>query len=312
MKKTRIWEGLRAIPSLRPGPGGARPISSRRPRRAGKGDGPVSMRLLLEGEFKRYFDPARTDGALWVFQHVPKTAGSSLRGELAAVLAPNAHIHLDGTDPAIPYHDRLDAAVAAFLARAAAQPCRFVSGHIFERHIQAIREAAPHARVLTFLREPVARFVSDYRYQRTPMSPGHEAFRRLYPTIEDFLALDWTGNQTTRYLLPEALFRAGDPDAAAEHLFDRFEFIGLQEDYGLCFVALCRLLGVRRVPTERQRENPSSPDNPAELTAEARARIAAANAFDQAVFDRVRSRFQAVRTELARYLAQTSRQVSAL
>lgn len=267
----------------------------------------MSMRLLLDGAFERYFDPARTAGALWVFQHVPKTAGSSLRGELAAALTPNAHIHLDGTDPAIPYHDRLDAAVAAFAAGEAARPCRFVSGHIFERHIRGIRAAAPPARIITYLRDPVARFISDYRYQRTPMSPGHEAFRRAYPKIEDFLALDWTGNQITRYLLPEALFHARDAAAAADHLMDGFEFVGLQEDYGLCFVALARLLGIQRVPTERQRENPSTPDNPAELGPETRARIAAAHTFDQAVFDILRARFQAVRTELARFLSQKPR-----
>ncbi|MCU0945237.1 MAG: hypothetical protein MUF65_07700 [Rubritepida sp.] len=264
----------------------------------------MSMRLLLDGEFGRYFDSLRTRGTLWVFQHVPKTAGSSLRGELAASLLPNAHIHLDGTDPTIPYHDRLDRAVAGFVRGIGTTPCRFVSGHIFERHIRAIRAAAPQARVLTYLRDPVARFVSDYRYQRTPMSPGHEAFCRQYPTIDDFLALDWTGNQTTRYLLPEALFHAKDAEAAADHLLDRFEFVGLQEDYGLCFVTLSRLLGIQRVPTERQRENPSTPDNPTELTPEQRVRIAEANAFDQAVFDVIRGRFQAIRVELARFLAE--------
>jgi hypothetical protein len=267
----------------------------------------MAMRLLMEGAFDSFFDPQRTRGALWVFQHVPKTAGSSLRGELAAALVPNAHIHLDGTDPAVPYHDRLDRAVEGFVADLARKPCRFVSGHIFERHVARIRRAAPQARVVTYLRDPVARFVSDYRYQRTPMSPGHEQFRRDFPRIEDFLALEWTGNQTTRYLLPEALFAAKDATKAADWLADNIEFIGLQEEYGLCFVGLCRLLGIHRVPTERQRENPSTPDNPATLTPEQRERVQAANAFDLAVFDILRGRFNMVRLEMARFLAARER-----
>lgn len=262
------------------------------------------MRMLIEGKFDRYFAPSRTKGAFWLYQHVPKTAGSSLRTEFAAVLKPQRNIHLDGTDPALPYHERLDAAVASFAARFGERPWRFASGHIFARHVAALRARAPHARPLTFLRDPSARFVSDYRYQRTPMSPDHEAFRRAIPDIDAFIALGWTGNQTARYLLPEAMFEARDPDAACAWLLDRFEFVGLQEDYELCADAAARLIGFRRTPGRRLRENPSSADNPRDVSPDQAARIAAANAFDHAIVALLRKRFEAIREPLAAWLAR--------
>ncbi len=264
----------------------------------------MTMRMLLDGEFERYFAPSRTNGAFWLYQHVPKTAGSSLRAELAAALKPQANIHLDGTDPGIPYHDRLDAAVASFAAGFGTRPWRFASGHIFARHVARLRVCAPHARLLTFLRDPSARFVSDYRYQRTPMSPGHDAFRRAVQDIDAFIALGWTGDQTARYLLPEAMFAARDAERACAWLLDSFEFVGLQEEYELCTATAARLIGFRRQPARRLRENPASADNPRDVTPGQAARIAEANAFDHAIVAELRGRFDAIREPLAAWLAR--------
>ncbi|MBW6396659.1 sulfotransferase family 2 domain-containing protein [Roseomonas sp. HJA6] len=255
----------------------------------------MSMRLLLDGNFNHYFDPQRTKGALWLFQHVPKTAGSSLREEIAGALRENrpaTNIHVDGMDLAIPFHDRLDRAVEDFATRCADNSYRFASGHIFARHVARIRAAAPQTRLFTYLRDPVSRFISDYRYQRSPMHPGHEAFRREVPTIEAFLARGWTANQMTQYLLP------------LDHLLDTFEFVGLQDDYDTSFRILTRLIGIQREPSLRERTNPPTQDNPADIDPTLAARIEAAHAFDRSLFEELRRRLDMVKDDLAAWILQ--------
>ena len=55
-----------------------------------------------------------------VFVHVPKTAGSSLRGELAARLQPDVNIVVDYTDATRLFRDKMDDAVARLPGRAGA------------------------------------------------------------------------------------------------------------------------------------------------------------------------------------------------
>jgi hypothetical protein len=251
----------------------------------------MSMRMLMDGDFDRYFDPSRTRGAFWVFQHVPKTAGSSLREEVVQALRefrPETNIHLDGTDTSIPWHARMDQAVSGFAGALRVGDYRFASGHLFARHVAALRAARPDARSFTLLRDPVRRFVSDYRYQRSAMNPDHETFRREVPTLEAFLALGWSADSMARHLLPPDLLRRGDAAAALDHLLDDFEFVGVQDDYAFSFAILRRLLGLRREPKVRQRSNPPTPDNPTEVPEALAARLEAAHRFDRALYDGVR------------------------
>jgi hypothetical protein len=267
----------------------------------------MSMRMLLDGEFDQYFDPDRTKGATWVFQHVPKTAGSSLRAELLRVFREpdeETNIHIDGTDPAIPFHARLDAAVEAFIARASARPYRFVSGHIFERHVARLRAAVPTARVLTFLRDPVARVMSDYRYQRSALHPDHLAFRAAVPTITDYLGQAGESEKMARYLLPRPMFLDGDAERGFAHLVDNFEFVGLQDEYEASFRALGQLLALPSQAVAAERRNPPTPDNPMLLDDGVAGSIAAHNKLDVAILKAFRDRLDQVRQPLAAWIGK--------
>lgn len=265
------------------------------------------MRMLLEGDFDRYFDPARTEGAMWIFQHVPKTAGSSLRAELLKAFDEpddETNIHIDGTDPAIPFHARLDAAVEAFIARAGTRPYRFVSGHIFERHVSRLRQAFPSARVLTFLRDPVSRVISDYRYQRSSLHPGHLAFRAAVPTLEAYLEQPGESDKMARYLLPGPMFLDGDAERGFEHLIDAVEFIGLQDEYAASFALLRHLVPLSPQPAAAERRNPPTQDNPALEDAEVAARIEARNTLDLAIMRELRRRLDQVREGLDAWVSR--------
>jgi hypothetical protein len=158
------------------------------------------MELLFQGRFDEYLREAAVgDGAL-VFVHVPKTAGSSLRGELAARLQPDINIEVDYKDATRLFRDKMDDAVRDFLA-GPAQNVRFASGHLMGRHVAQMRTAMANARFVTFLRDPVDRVVSDYRYQRSPKHPPHPQFREKYPTLEASLEFKGDRNKAAQHLI---------------------------------------------------------------------------------------------------------------
>ena len=57
-------------------------------------------------------------------------------------------------------------------------------------------------KLITMLRDPAVRMISDYRYQTTPAHPVHREFVERFPTFEDYLATEWTRNRMFRFLRP--------------------------------------------------------------------------------------------------------------
>ncbi len=264
----------------------------------------MALTLLFEGKFDEYFAHYRTDDALWLFVHVPKTAGSSLRQELAEMLQPEWNIAVDYHDASLPHDEKMDSAARRFLAAQAEQPHRFASGHILDHHARWIEEAAGDVRRVTMLREPVARFVSDYRYQRSPMHPTHQEFKKRFPTLADYAAVEGEWNKMARHLMPAAMLEAADAPTAIAYLMDRYAFVGLQEIYALSFGVLTRLLGQQRTATAKLRVNAVTEETKVELTPELRQKVEAANRLDMAIYDAFLARWRAVEEALAAYMAR--------
>ncbi|WP_158287853.1 sulfotransferase family 2 domain-containing protein [Falsiroseomonas bella] len=266
-----------------------------------EGAAPGPMRLLFEGSFNAYFRAAAPGAGPVVFVHVPKTAGTSLRREVAALLQPDVNIVVDYTDTARSFHERMDQAVEQFLAQATASPVRFASGHILARHVARIRQALPGTRLITFLREPVSRVISDFRYQGSPRHPLHAEFTARVPDLDAYLALDSERNKMAEHLIPREILAGGDPDACVAHLLATYDFIGIQELYPLCFRVLTMLLGAPAWPTVRENVG-AEEDAAAPVPEEMAARIRAANPLDVALYDAVAPRWHRVRDALAKRL----------
>ncbi len=264
--------------------------------------------LLFGGEFGAWIATAgQPVPPLWLFVHVPKTAGSSLAADLASHLAPYRSIHIDHLDQDRPAVERFDIAVDQALVAHAAAPFRFASGHVQYRHVERMRRAVPGMRLMTMLREPSARLVSDYLYQRSPMHPLAAEVRRRVPDFEAFLALKGPRNRMARHLLPAALIEAGDTAAAIAQIERDFAFVGVQERYALCFRALTAMLGRSRAPGESKRVNSAAAEERADIAARLKepdfaARIAAANAMDVALWRYFAARWDAIAAPLEAWL----------
>ncbi len=262
---------------------------------------------LFSERYDAYFQAAQRGDPLWLFVHVPKTAGSSLNGEMVPILFPNHNIHIDYSklDPSEAEHSYaalFDRSVDEFIELARARRYRYCTGHINVAQMERIRAAVPDVRPVTMIRDPVSRFISDYRYQRSAMHPGHEQFRSAYPLIQDYLRLESDWNKTATSLLPPALRAGGSVQDCVDWLIATYAFIGVQEHYSLSLHALTWFAGVPKRSKLRTRVNDPTPDNEVILTDELHQQIRDRNALDIALYDAIAPRFNAISASLATYL----------
>jgi len=261
------------------------------------------LAALFAGDFDRYFAEAGKGAPLWLFVHVPKTAGSSLEMDLASFLTPYANIEIDYTDTSKPYQVLFDEAVQRFIDRHREVPYSFAAGHIVTRHTEMLREAIPELRCFSMLRNPISRIISDYRYQRSPMNLTREAFIRSTPDFNAYVARKHVHNKTAVALVPRPIVDACDLQAAVRYVMDNYAFIGLQEMYPLCLRTLTTLMGHPRAPEARVRVNSESRDQ-VELLPEQDAELRRLNAVDFALFDAFMERWRPIREDLRAYLAK--------
>jgi hypothetical protein len=265
-----------------------------------------NARQLLAGRFGAWASAPAPP--LWLFVHVPKTAGSSLAEDIAALLPPYRSIHIDHADRSRPAPQRYDEVTTAFLARQATDPCRFASGHVQFRQVQRIVAELPGTRLFTMLREPTARLVSDYLYQRSAMHPLAAEVRERIPDFAAFVELKGQRNRMARHLLPPRIVQEGDLGAALNQLRNRYAFVGLQERYELCFRALTALVSGRAVrPSARRRVNDGAAEEKAGVMRALedpalRARIAELNALDVGIHADLAAAWDRIAGPLAAWL----------
>ena len=259
------------------------------------------MDMLFAGRFAEYLREAAFGDAPCIFVHVPKTAGTSLRAELAQRLQPDVNIEVDYTDTTRPFRDKMDDAVTAFLAGPAAV-ARFASGHVMGRHVAEMRAAMPGARFITFLRDPVQRVVSDYLHQCSPRHPGHERFRETFPSLDAYAGFTGEANKAAQHLVSAAVYAARDPEECVDYLLRTYAFIGVQEMYPISFRTLTALIGEPAWPNLR--ENVGMGDaTDREVSPDLAQRIRAANPLDAALYDAIFPRWRKIRDALTRHLA---------
>jgi hypothetical protein len=261
--------------------------------------------LLLSGRLDAWLAPA-DQPPLWLFVHVPKTAGSSLASDVAGIVPPYRSIHIDHSDRSRPGPERFDAATEDFIAQQATSPARIASGHMQWRHVARIIAAVPGVRLFTMLREPKARLVSDYLYQRSPMHPLAAEVKARVPDFDAFLELRGQQNRAARHLAPRRLIEAGDPTAVIAHVRTRFAFIGIQERYELGFRALTARMGRQMRPSARKRVNEGAEEKASVMERlakpEVQARIAELNVVDLAIYADIAKAWEAIATPLTERL----------
>ena len=267
----------------------------------------MNVNDLFAERYDTYFDAAHAGDPLWLFVHVPKTAGSSLNGELVPSLFPHYHIYIDYSklDPSEmhqSYENLFDKSVDRFIGLAQEKRYRYCTGHINATQLERIVAEVPNVRPVTLLREPVSRFISDYRYQRSPMHPGHEQFAANCPTIEDYLTLDDEWNKLASSLLPMDMRFNGKVQDCIDWMLSTYAFIGIQEQFSLSLHAMTWFTGLPKRSRMRKRINDPTPENEVVLTYELQQEIREKNALDVALYEAIAAKFMAISDSLTAYL----------
>ena len=259
------------------------------------------LSALFAKDFERYFSAVGAGHPLWLFVHVPKTAGSSMTAEAESILQPSFNIDIDHTDTTRTYQKKFDAAVQDFIASHAERQYRFCTGHINARQVEMIRAGIPDVRCFTMLRNPMARLVSDYRYQRSSMNTAQAQFIAGTPNFEAYVARPHVHNKISLNLAPRELVLAGDVAGCVDYITNTYAFVGLQEMYPMSLRALTTLMGEARTPEAKVRVNSNDADK-VDMSPELEQELRTKNAVDLGVFQAFLARYRDIRDDLILYM----------
>ena len=183
---------------------------------------------------------------LLYFLHIPKTAGSSFGVEMRSRLTPNYKILIDYGESKLPIAVQRHMLFANFLAMKNRQRLRFVSGHIPFQNACTVALAAPNVRFVTFLRDPMARIISDYRYQLSDAHPLHAKFAASYPNFGSYIEHRGANEKMYHFL---CLYRGESVEDVISRMERTFMLVGTLEHYELCFEIVTALIGKMQKPS---------------------------------------------------------------
>ena len=171
-----------------------------------------------------------TRDGLFVFQHVPKTAGTSIH-HLLQQLPNNFHWLGDDTE---------QHSWNAFLQRHYSAPLSVLRGHFKSEHLDDLDRRGLPYQAVTFVRCPIQQTVSHFRYCHSEGCPNHSYFRETYPDILSFIKLYLKSNFSVEYMVGPC----GSSEEALEKINDRFSFVGMTEYYNASMYLLLSSLGL--------------------------------------------------------------------
>jgi hypothetical protein len=113
---------------------------------------------------------------------------------------------------------------------------RVIGGHGLRSFLRYETILGEPVQYITFLREPVSRYLSHFRHQRDVMRIGW--------TLESFCAERLFDNYMTNHIAPD-----GDVETAKRALRDEFAFVGVLEDFDRSLVLMTERLGLEDFDT---------------------------------------------------------------
>lgn len=242
----------------------------------------MSLNSLVQQNYEKYVAENQDREKCWFFVHIPKTAGSSFRLDLVGIRSPAYNIHVDDDNRDVPYKQKIVDAVRAFNAKLPTTSFQFASGHVPVETLAAEVERSGDLQLITMLRDPIKRVISDFRYQRTPSHPNHREFIEQFPTFESYFEAPWAQNRMFQFLRPGA---TASLDECIKHVIDRFAFVGIVEMYPMSFRLVTRLMEAEQPHSSHERKTSESDVGHIEPTPELTRRLRALNSLDVALYE---------------------------
>ena len=228
----------------------------------------------------------------WIFDHLTRTAGTSLLATLSAVHGAAAVRQLANGSPAELAEQMLNGAV-----RITAGHLAFAPGHRLK----------PQIGYFTILRDPIDRAVSVYAHaRRGPSLPGTYVTQAKALSFDEFVASDnsnvhdMISNYYTRHFAAPVLESGNLEDKALRRL-SQYSFIGVFEHFEEAVLLFHAINGWRPLAASPAL-NAAAADRP-QLSASARARLAELNRSDIALYAHARSLYSGFLQDFLRLAA---------
>ena len=247
---------------------------------------------------------------LIIFQHIPKTAGVSVRSTISCNFDVSEILHV----PDRSWKDR------EFAIRAA-QQYRFIHGHL---HFEFVRDLTKSAHIVTFLREPIERVLSLYFFLRNQPESNSEPSVRFTIEQAKSLSLDAFVAHTDPIIAPmvsnfqiQMLLSDSQTDQssstwlnAAILNLENYQFVGIADPDLMpnSMIMMSRIFGWIESGDSPRTNHTARAGTEVEF-ARARDIIAERNTLDAELYKKVREDFLA---KLARRPTKTSRYRTAL
>lgn len=177
-------------------------------------------------EFQRKFNPSQMvrnsyydDNDIVLFVHIPKTAGMSVGKTLQQAFDDFHPVSWQDIGKSFREKSRL-----ALYQRMLKPRRQILMGHFSWPEVQFWRNQELPIKCASIIRDPVARFLSNYNYNCSERHPNRKQFRKRFPSIEAYaekLSYDF---QLTRLIGEFYSF-----DHALELICKYYSFIGLTE-----------------------------------------------------------------------------------
>lgn len=215
------------------------------------------------------FDFRRKPGLISL--HIPKTAGTSFRNMLKSVYGEDQVVRFDINERG---EVRLD---EALYEKDKLPGVRVIHGHFVFADLERMYKLPSDYQLITWLRDPVARVVSNYYYLESRLKELLDEERRnlnirskMQRSLIEYARAELNRNRQSKFLRGIEI--------------EQMDFVGIQEHFSTEIPALAACLAWKSVP-ENLHHNPTAsakPDIPDAVLAE----IRELNAEDQAIYER--------------------------
>ncbi len=238
---------------------------------------------LFRLDFQQYLYSAFVPKQTIVYVHMPKCSGTS---SINALKNSFEHVwHFEYT--------KIDEQWDLFLKRMKSDkhpPLDLAAGHFWHWHLDSLRENEIPRHCITFLRHPIERLVSEYRYMCTPAHPPSQEFVKECPTFEAFVERRVQPNEMARILYNGVT----SVDEYLDRLKQDFTFIGLSEFYHLSMALLMKALDRSYFVLPRDNITESNDQNAFEVTRTAFEQLTQSQHLDLMVYDYLQRQYAAL------------------
>lgn len=209
-----------------------------------------------EQAFRQRFSPAEVaanafhdDNDIILFMHIPKTAGMSVGKALQASFDVFHPVSWANTGKSFREKSR----DALYLRSQSAQR-QVLMGHFGWPDVMFWRNQELPIKLATIIRDPLARFVSNYNYNCSPRHPQHEEFKARFPRMEAYARKLGYDHQLSTMIGAFYSF-----DHALELVHRYYSFVGTTEHLGSSLAHFRRSHGLKTDLAEHRENTSSSP-----------------------------------------------------